>query len=485
MSWKGTLLLLILAVAAAFLLLGRGGPTRPPGAPLLSLDPEKVERIVIRDAGGETVLAKLDGAWFVRSGTPDRADAGLVRSILSSALETAPLDTLRPSELKGPVSLEALDLKVPRRSITLTVGKKNETLSFGIEGAGQGRVYARLEGEAPVHLVSTGLADQIFRPAAPFRDTRLTGLRPDAPEKITFSTPGTGGKTFTLLRKGSDWTISDSTSGAVVRADRAAVGRFTESLLGTRVARWMPPETSPAACGLDTPSAVFQISSGPEVPPVTISVGKETGTAPGERYASCSDRKGLCVVKEGFSTALSADSLRDRHPAAVEPDAVDRIELVLNTTNAPTLLLQRKKGSDDWETPGREGTVPGSEVAAWIGRLCGVEATRFPAPGETVPLPSEKPMVIRLIARLSENTAEEGAGDIILSEISLYRLDHLEGTEAALMEKGSPFPMMLPAAPLRSLVTEAAAWTGTPLPPAIPLPSPATPAPSPTVKKAR
>lgn len=481
MSWKGTLLLLILAVVAAALLLGRAGHHRPPGAPLLGLDPEKVERIVIRDAGGEIVLAKLDGTWFVRSGTPDRADASLIRSILSATEETVPLDTLRPSELKGPVSLEALDLKIPRRSLTLTAGNRSETLSFGIEGAGKGRVYARLEGEAPVHLIATTLSDQIFRPAATFRDLRLTALRPDAPEKIEFTTPGTGGKTMLLQRKGNDgndWRVGDP--AAMTRADRAAVGRFTESLLGARIVRWMSPETSAASCGLETPSALFRIGDGGDGSPVTITLGKETGTAPGERYTACSDRKGICVVKEGLFTTLSPDGLRDRHPTPVQADAVDRIEIVTGGTNAP-LLLQRRKGTEDWETPGGGARVPGNDVAAWISRLSGVEAVRFPSTGEAAPLPTEKPMVVRLVARLSENTAEEGAGEIILSEMSLFRL---EGTEAVLVERGNPVAMMVPSTVLRPLVTEAAAWTGSPDPVAALLPT-ATPSPSPKAKKSR
>jgi hypothetical protein len=483
MSWKGTLALLILAATAAFLLLGRAHPHRPPGASLLDLDPERVERIVIRDAGGETVLAKLDGIWFVRSGTPDRADASLVRLMLSTALETVPLDTLPPSELKGPVSLEALDLKVPRRSLTLTSGNRSETLSFGVEGAGKGRVYARLEGEAPVHLVSTAISDLAFRPAAAFRDTRLTALRPDAPETITLLGPGTGGRQVILSRKGQkgrEWTVGDSPE-RMGRADRTSVERFTEALLGARILGWLPSGAPASACGLDSSEAVFSISTGGELPPVTITFGKALEGGSGERYATCSDRQGICVLKDivkdfkGGLASVSPDILRDRHPAPVEADSVDRIEIFTGAETVPGILLQRKKGTDDWESPGNQVTVPGHEIAGWISRLNGVTAERFQSSGEIDPRPAGNSARIRLIAHLSENTAEEGAGDVILSEISLA---HLEGPEATLSEKGNPSVMLLEASPLRALIGEASGWTGTAVPSAAQTASPqASPSP--------
>ena len=492
MSWKGTLLLVILAVTAAFLLLGRAHPRRSPGAPLLDLDPERVERIVIRDAGGETVLAKLDGIWFVRSGTPDRADASLVRSILSTALETTPLDTLPPAELKGAVSLEALDLKVPRRSLTLTSGNRSQTLAFGVEGAGKGRVYARLEGEAPVHLVSTAITDLVFRPAAAFRDTRLTALPPDAPETILILGPGTGGKQMTLSRKGQkglDWRIGDAPD-RMGRTDRASVERFTEALLGSRILGWLPSGTPASACGLDAPEAVFSISTGGELAPVMVSLGKTLEGGSGERYATCSDRQGICVVKDavksfpGGLSSVTPDSLRDRHPSPVEPDAVDRIEIFTGAEEAPGILLQRKKGTDDWESPGRQVVVPGSEVAGWISRLNGLTAERFPSSGEIKTPPPDNCTRIRLVAHLSENTAEEGAGDVTLSEFSL---SHLEGPEAILSEKGNPSVMALSASPLRDLIAEAAVWTGIPVPEeAKIIPEPVTsPTPSQASKKGR
>jgi hypothetical protein len=427
-----------------------------------------VERIVIRDAGGEIVLAKLDGIWFVRSGTPDRADASLVRSMLSTALETVPLDSLPPSELKGPVSLEALDLKVPRRSLTLTSGNRSETLSFGVEGAGKGRVYARLEGEAPVHLVSTAITDLAFRPAAAFRDTRLTVLRPDAPETITLTGSGTGGRQLILSRKGQkgqkgrEWTVGDSPE-RMGRADRTSVEHFTEALLGARILGWLPSGTPASACGLDAPEAAFSISTGGELPPVTITFGKPLEGGSGERYATSSDRQGICVLKDivkdfnGGLASVSPDTLRDRHLVPTEADSVDRIEILTGAETVPGILLQRKKGTDDWESPGHQVTVPGHEVAGWISRLNGLTAERFQSSGEIDPRPAGNDARIRLVAHLSENTAEEGAGDVILSEISL---SHLEGPEATLSERGNPSVMVLAAAPLRELIGQASGWTG-------------------------
>lgn len=497
MSWKGTLLLVIVAAVAAFLLLGRSGSVRPPGAPLFGLDPARMDRIVIRDAGGETVLAKLDGSWFVRTGTPDRADAALVRSMISAALETAPLDTLRPSELKGPVSLEALDLRLPRRSLTLSDGKRSETLLFGIEGAGKDRIYARLDGEAPVHLVSSAVADLAFRPAAAFRDTRLTSLHAEDLESIVITAPG---KTITLKRQGRDWKISTSAEhgGGSERADNDAVARFADSLLGAKVLRWMPSGTSAAACGLEPPAMEASFTARGETSPVTLSLGSSSKGATGDhpdstghsadsdRYALCSDRRGIALLKpegSGMNPELLPGSLKDRHPSPVEPDAVDRIEIATGARPDVLIQLQRKKGTDDWESPGHPGTIAGSEVAAWIRSLNGLTAERFVAMDATGTGSRANPTVIRLIARLSENTAEEGAGEMTLSEISLTGLGD---PEAHLLERGASEAMVMNSAPLRDLIASAAFWVGLPPPPtpsSVPSPEPASTRPSATPAK--
>ena len=71
--------------------------------------------------------------------------------------------------------------------------------------------------------------------------------------------------------------------------------------------------------------------------------------------------------------------------------------------------------------------------------------------------------------------------------LSEFSLSHLEGPEAILSEKGNPSLMALSASPLRDLITEAAVWTGVPVPEeAKIIPEPVTsPTPSQASKKGR
>ena len=129
MSWRGTLLALLLAgLALSFLLLSDRFHTHPATEPLLGIDAAAVDRIDIVEKGRSVTLVGKNGDWTVQGSFTDRADPTLVRLLLGKASEIVPLDVLRRGDLKGAVSLEALDLKNPKRSVTVTAGKKKDHL---------------------------------------------------------------------------------------------------------------------------------------------------------------------------------------------------------------------------------------------------------------------------------------------------------------------------------------------------------------------
>jgi Domain of unknown function (DUF4340) len=454
MNWKGTLLLILLAVAAVvFVTLSRGTRIHPQNQSLITLDPESIDRIEIREGNRVTVLRKVEGIWKSGEGTPDRADPDKVRALLAMIPDLIPLDTLSPKELKGAVSLQSLDLKSPKRTLTLAAGSKRRTILFGAEGAAKGRIYARLEGEAPVHLIPSDITAVAFVPPEIFRDGRFTCIR--TAEIGRFSLTRHGDPSSLVLQKDTrGWSL---VAPEPVAADTGTTERWVESLLNAPIERWMSTGTDPAACGLVEPSALVTIRDVMENPVLSITLGSEVPGSQGTRYATCSDRPGICVLKD-ISRFLEASpaTLRSRHPLPFQNDAVDRIEISYPGQSSPEVLF-RHKGSSDWVGQGEGVRVAEERVDAWLTGLKELPVADFQ---KTTPESLSSPdlphsSLIRLISHLSENSAEEKAGDMVLAEFSLGELG---GESVTVSQKGSSDLMIIPSKRLRPLMEECRSW---------------------------
>jgi len=447
-TWKGTLLLAVLAVVTAGLLFFSQRSLTPTGGEvLLGFNPEKAEKITIRDGGTEILLVRSNGVWQMQAPLADRADPTAIRSLLENASGVAALDLLKHDDLKGSLNLESLELKKPKRTLTITAGR-NHTVSFGAEGAATNQLYARIDSDPAVYLIPSDTAFSAFRPATEFRDQRLTMLSSDHLEKVTLNRKG-GLQELTVKADRQGWRIITPTAAT---ADREATRGWIDSIIGAKIERWMPENTNPSACGLDVPEAVITLS-GETGDPLRIMLGSETPGSPGARYATCSDRPGICVLeKMGPSLGVTPSSLRSRKLTPLSLDAADRIEIREYGCFGTTHLLSRKKGSADWEWRDNAGgaiqnTLPESQVKRWIAKLQEISASSFePAtPDRLEARGLATPSFIRVIAHLSENTAEEAPGDMLLAE---YAFGLPKEGVVALREGNSPDLMIVPASSL-------------------------------------
>lgn len=449
MSWKGTLALLFLAAAALIILFFSGrSHTRSATEPLLNLRPADVTKITIREGGGEIVLNKQNGTWMVglgslSSASSDRANARLIRSLLEVAAGITPLDILKPSDLKGNVTMKSLDLNMPKHALTFFDGMDgtSRTLAFGIEGAAKDQIYARLDGGKTVYLIPSDVVETAFRPVEEFRDPRLTSLDPDRLESINF-TKGSAFQCISLQKGDSGWNL---TSPMTSRGNGKAVVDWATSLVSSKVDHWMPAGTDPIKSGMDTSAIVISAHESGSKSPVTITIGSAVAESPESHYVSCSDRPGICIVP-GLARFLEVtpSTLRSRQPKPLRLDAVDKIEIhPQEQTNNQAIMvsLSRKKGSDDWEIASSgTGTLAAAEVSTWFEKLQSMTASTF-EPSTPEKLEStglNHPTVIRFIAHLSENTAEEAAGDLILAEYAFGTprngvVSYREGTSSDLM----------------------------------------------------
>lgn len=475
MTWRGTLLLLLAGfLAAALLLITLRTRNRPADAPLLGITPGETTVLEISGGGSVTSLENRDGVWWITRPLLDRADPARMAGILGASASVVPKDRLRPSDLKGTLSLESLDLKPPKRFLTFR-GMGTHTLRFGAEGAAPDSVYAQVDADPSVYLVSQEAAALSFRPLSELRDPRPFMVQAGQLSEIGLQQQG-GYRELTLRKKGRDWTIITPLR---TRADGSAAESWIASVLGSRILRWMPSETEASACGLETPEAVLSVcEQGGE--PVRLELGKAVPETPGARYARCPGRPGIFVLGGTDSwLAVIPDALRLRHPSPVELDSVDRITL---GTRNQTATLSRKPGTENWLCGDR--TIPGAAVTDWCSRLQRLTASRFEAAtpdhlaARGIEPATTATVKIRFVAHLSENSAEESAGEMILAEETIGTAA-ADGT-TALRQAHADDLMILPSAEIRPLLDEALGWT---MPSSAPSPVfPSTPQSSPSAQ---
>jgi hypothetical protein len=441
MSWRGTLQLVALAALALFLLLFLGrNHTRSLHEPLFDNNPEAADKIVIEESGGSLTLLRKGGVWQIEGDPADRADPRLVDALLHSAASLTPLDAIPPGDLIGPLTLSSLGLAKPKRSLTIR-SAGTRTLHFGIEGAAAGQLYARLDSGGAVYLIPGGIAAQAFIPSNAFRDRRLTALTADHLGEASISRHGAL-QQLRIVKDRRGWQLA---SPVVARADQEAVTAWLKGLLSASVVNWLPGGTDSGSCGLEAPSAVFTLRGEGESTPVTISLGSQFSVAGESFYARCSDRPGICTVT-GISPALAATpaALRSKNPQTVPLDTVDKIEISTGD-GGRRLLVARKKGSDDWQVvEGGSDDLSGMKVEEWYRRLSSLKASGFePATPDRLAARGldAAPLRIRLIAHLSENTAEESAGDMVLGE---YAFGTASDGTVAMREGDSSDLMLLP-----------------------------------------
>jgi hypothetical protein len=473
-TWKGTVLLLLAGiVAAGLLLITLRTRTRPADAPLLGISPGETTGIVVTGAGFTTVMENREGIWWITQPILDRADPAKVSKLLEAAADVVPLDKLRPTDLKGSISLESLDLKPVKRSLVFQ-GKGNHALRIGSEGATADRLYAQIDSDPSIYLISSEVASQAFHAVDELRDLSPFPLRADHLSSISIQQQG-GYRELSLRKKGREWNLD---SPLIARADAHEVETWINGIYGSKILRWMPADTEVAACGLDTPEIILSLrEQGND--PFRLELGKAVPESPGSRYARSLGRPGIFVLGNIEPwLAVTPTSLRLRHPSPVEIDSVDKI---LISRGDQTAILSRKPQTDDWLC--QERIIPGIAVKEWSERFQGLKASSFEtATPDHLSVRGIEPanpqtMTIRFVAHLSENSAEESAGEMTLREWT-FGVPSADGT-LALREQKSDDLMILPSANILPLLEEVTGWAA-PLASASPTPS-ASPAASPAV----
>ena len=192
---------------------------------VFALEPGKIEEIEVRAAKGDVTTIKKNGTeWQITSPVAAAADSGAVNGIVS-ALET--LDSEATLE-ENPTSVKDFGLDPARYSIGFKVAGETalRRLKLGSKTPTGTELYAQVEGQPKLFLISSFLDDALNRTSFDLRDKTALKFDRDTVDAITleYAAP----PSISLAKKGNDWLLTSPFRRAPIRsAPTASSGGYS------------------------------------------------------------------------------------------------------------------------------------------------------------------------------------------------------------------------------------------------------------------
>ena len=207
-SGRSFLILLVVAIGLVgyyyFVERSREAPTEATAKKdkVFNSDSSKFEEVEVRAVSGEvTTLRKVNGLWEISKPEALPTDSGEVGSLLST------LDTLEIQRVidEHPANPADFGLAPARFSVAFKVAGEPamKRLEIGRKTPTGGDLYARVEGQPKVFLVSAYLEDSLNKTPFGLRDKSALKFDREAADALTLEV--TGSPTLSFARKGQDW----------------------------------------------------------------------------------------------------------------------------------------------------------------------------------------------------------------------------------------------------------------------------------------
>lgn len=366
---------------------------------VLNFNPSDIRGIRIVSGNDGFELSFKDDSWRVGPKPRDYASLQKVSELLQAAGNLRVLDVI-PANRMGGHDLDDFGLDKPKSEIDL-VGDGEETIYFGKEAAGDGRVYVRRGDSNDIFIVGDELQQLAFRSAQDFRDRRLTNLTADRIEKFTIRR---GGSELVLQRGGAGWEIVRPLH---VKADDTAVEKLLGEMLGLKIEEFVADEANDlTAYGLAEPRAELILDVDGDTRPVALRIG--TPVEGGRVLAQYTARDSVYHLpgKAWETLQIRPEDLRDRRVARLNIDTVDAIRF----DDGKTETIYERAG-DGWKA-GKE-TLSDADISRRASMLADAKVTEYlPATDENLRRTGLDKPVMRIFfdAWLSENTPETTAG---------------------------------------------------------------------------
>jgi hypothetical protein len=242
---------------------------------VFTADSATFEEVEVRAASGETTtLKKANGIWEIVKPEPLPADSTEIGSLLST------LDTLEIQRVieENPPSPADFGLAPPRFSVAFKAAgdAAMKRLEVGRKTPTGGDLYARVEGQPRVFLISAFLEDSINKTPFGLRDKTALKFDRDAVDALTLEV--TGSPTLAFAKKGNEWRF---TKPYDAKADFTTVDGIVSKLSSTKMTAIEAADGTKdqKKYGLEKPQAVVTIGAGSTTARLAIG-GRQGASAP-------------------------------------------------------------------------------------------------------------------------------------------------------------------------------------------------------------
>ncbi len=252
---------------------------------ILQFNDADVRKISIIGGGHDLVLTKSDDTWTLDKPGPYPADAGTVRSLLSS------LRSMRATDFPADdaANLGTYGLDSPRLTVTIVSGKEDNEQQIVLGGeTDKKETYLKLADRPTVYTVGSYVFHDLNKDTNDFRDKTVLAFDKDAVTRLEVEPAG--GQPFVLRRDQERWTVD----GASGQADQTKLSQFVNDL----------HDLKGYTIASDRPDSDTQFGLSP--PKVTITVhGKEDqalGIVRLGSYAPEANKTEYSAARNGAST---------------------------------------------------------------------------------------------------------------------------------------------------------------------------------------
>jgi Domain of unknown function (DUF4340) len=344
---------------------------------VFSVESDKIQEIQIRAATGEATTLKKDGTtWQIVAPETLAADQTAVNSLVSTLQS---LEVQRTVD-ENPAAVAEFGLAPPR----FTVSFKAEgdaalhTFEAGNKTPTGADLYARVEGQPKLFLVSSYVEDSLNRKPFDLRDKTILKFTRDGVDAMKIAVPGS--PALALTRKVNEWRLD---APIAARADFNAVDGIVGRLYQLQMASIAADEVGADArkYGLDKPQVVVTLGLGSSSASFAVG-GKADDTTV---YARDLSRPQVFTVESSLVTDLTkkADDLRMKDVFAFRSFSAVGLDIAWSGTTT-TFEKQKAEGADAstpseaWKLTKPEAKdVDQTKMSDFLSNLSALRATSF------------------------------------------------------------------------------------------------------------
>lgn len=333
-----------------------------------AVEGDRIEELQIKSASGDTTrLVKGTSGWEIVEPSKAEADASELSSVTSNL---SSLEVQRVVD-ENPGDLAQYGLNPPRVDVGFRLKDEKEfrRLQLGEKTPTGGDLYAKLENDKKVFLVSSFLENTFNRTPFDLRDKSILEFDREKADSVELVS---GSQTIQFAKRGTDWTIAKPFSA---RADYGAVEGLITRLSSGQMQRIVEADAKDLKkYGLDRPSVTGNVSTGSAR--ASLALGSTEG---GSVYAKDASRPMVFTVEESLATDLKKDigEFRRKDVFDFRSFNAQKVDITRGLESYTFEKTKDKDGKEVWQSAGK--AVDTAKVEDLLTKLSNLRAQSFEA----------------------------------------------------------------------------------------------------------